>query len=87
MKIVIHARHADLAADFRKIAEEKLRSMDRFSVTIERVEVEILHEQNPRQGKRLSQSHEWLPTNPFGRSGKSTGNSAYDNAIYGTTAC
>ena len=52
MKIVIHARHADLAADFRKIAEEKLRSMERFSVTIERVEVEILHEQNPRQGKR-----------------------------------
>ena len=52
MKIVIHARHADLAADFRVIAEEKLRSMERFSVTIERVEVEILHEQNPRQGKR-----------------------------------
>jgi len=51
MKIVIHARHAELAADFREIAEEKLRSMDRFSVTIERVEVEILHEQNPRQGK------------------------------------
>jgi ribosomal subunit interface protein len=52
MKSVIHARHADLAADFRVIAEEKLRSMERFSVTIERVEVEILHEQNPRQGKR-----------------------------------
>ena len=52
MKIVFHARHADLAADFREIAEEKLRSMERFSVTIERVEVEILHEQNPRQGKR-----------------------------------
>lgn len=52
MKIVFHARHVDLAADFREIAEEKLRSMERFSVTIERVEVEILHEQNPRQGKR-----------------------------------
>ncbi len=51
MKIVIHARHAELAADFREIAEEKLLSMERFSVTIERVEVEILHEQNPRQGK------------------------------------
>ena len=51
MKIVIHARHAELAADFRVIAEEKLRSMERFSVTIERVEIEILHEQNPRQGK------------------------------------
>lgn len=51
MKIVIHARHAELAEDFRGIAEEKLMSMDRFSVTIERVEVEIIHEQNPRQGK------------------------------------
>lgn len=51
MKIVIHARHAELAADFREIAEEKLLSMERFSVTIDRVEVEILHEQNPRQGK------------------------------------
>jgi len=26
MKIVIHARHAELAADFREIAEEKLRT-------------------------------------------------------------
>jgi hypothetical protein len=52
MKIVFHARHAELAADFREIAEEKLRTMERFSVTIERVEVEILHELNPRQGKR-----------------------------------
>ena len=51
MKIVFHARHAELAADFREIAEEKLRTMERFSVTIERVEVEILHELNPRQGK------------------------------------
>ena len=51
MKIVIHARHAELAGDFRQIAEEKLLSMERFSVVIDRVEVEILHEQNPRQGK------------------------------------
>jgi ribosomal subunit interface protein len=52
MKIVIHARYAELAEDFREIAQEKLISMERFSVTIDRVEVEILHEQNPRQGKR-----------------------------------
>lgn len=51
MKIIFHARHAQLAADFREIAEEKLRTMERFSVIIERVEVEILHELNPRQGK------------------------------------
>ena len=52
MKIQIHTRHADLAEDFKDIATEKLNSMERFSVVIDRVEVEILHEPNPRQGKR-----------------------------------
>lgn len=51
MKIVIHARNAELATDFKPIAEEKLHSMERFSVVIDRIEVEILHESNPRQGK------------------------------------
>ena len=51
MKIIIHTRHAELATDFKDIAEEKLLSMERFSVTIDRIEVEILHEANPRQGK------------------------------------
>lgn len=51
MKIVIHTRHAELASDFREIAEEKLHSMERFSITIERIDVEVIHEQNPRQGK------------------------------------
>ena len=51
MKIVIHARNAELATDFKPIAEEKLHSMERFNVVIDRIEVEILHESNPRQGK------------------------------------
>jgi ribosomal subunit interface protein len=51
MKIVIHARHANLAEDFSEIVKEKLNSLERFSVLIERVEVEVLHEANPRQGK------------------------------------
>lgn len=51
MNIVFHSRHAALAEDFPEIAREKLISMERFSVDIERVEVEIIHEQNPRQGK------------------------------------
>jgi ribosomal subunit interface protein len=51
VKIIIHTRHADLASDFKVIAEEKLRSMERFSVAIDRIEVEIIHEANPRQGK------------------------------------
>ena len=52
MKIIFHVRHADLADDFKSIAQEKLSTMERFSVAIDRVEVEILHEANPRQGKR-----------------------------------
>ena len=51
MKLTIHARHADLADDFSQIVEEKINSLERFSVLIERIEVEILHEANPRQGK------------------------------------
>ena len=51
MKIIIHARQAVLASDFQEIVEAKLSSMERFSVQIERIEVEIIHEQNPRQGK------------------------------------
>lgn len=51
MKIIIHTRHAELASDFKEIAEEKLKSMERFSVAIDRIEVEVTHEANPRQGK------------------------------------
>ena len=51
MKIQIHTRHADLAEDFKDIATEKLNSMERFSVVIDRDEVEVLHEANPHQGK------------------------------------
>ena len=51
MNIVLHARQAQVAEDFKTIIDEKLRSMNRFSVVIERVEVEVIHEANPRQGK------------------------------------
>jgi ribosomal subunit interface protein len=51
MEINIHTRHATLAEDFRSIAEEKLHSMERFSVVIDRIDVEVTHEQNPHQGK------------------------------------
>jgi len=51
VKINIQTRHADLAGDFQVITEEKLQSMERFSVPIERIDVEVTHEPNPRQGK------------------------------------
>lgn len=52
MEIVFHTRHANLASDFQDIAQSKLQSIERFSVQVERIEVEIIHEQNPSQGKR-----------------------------------
>jgi len=51
MQIVFQTRHAHLAEDFKDIASEKLKSLIRFNVVIDRVEVEVTHEQNPRQGK------------------------------------
>jgi ribosomal subunit interface protein len=51
MEINIHTRHASLAEDFQVISTEKLHSMERFSVQIDRIDVEVTHEQNPRQGK------------------------------------
>jgi len=51
MEIIIHARQAQLAEDFKSIVVEKLKSMDRFHVLMERVEVEVIHEASPSQGK------------------------------------
>lgn len=59
MQIVFQTRNAHLAEDFKGIAEEKLKSLIRFGVVIDRVEVEVTHEQNPRQGK---QSHKVVIT-------------------------
>lgn len=84
MKIVIHTRHAELASDFKSITEEKLQSMERFNVVIDRIEVEVTHEANPRQGK---QSHKVVITShgsgPLLRSEATGFNdvAAFDDAI------
>ena len=57
MEIVIHARNANLAEDFREIATEKLKSLDRFSVKVESIKVEVKHEANPRFGKSSHEVH------------------------------
>lgn len=51
MNIQIHTRNADLAEDFREIAEHKLNSIERFNVVIDRIEVEVIHEPNPQREK------------------------------------
>jgi ribosomal subunit interface protein len=84
MKIIIHPRHAELASDFSSIVEEKLLSMNRFSVVIDRIEVEVLHEANPRQGKH---SHKVVITShgsgPLLRAEASSFNdvAAFDEAV------
>ncbi len=84
MEIIIHARNAQLAEDFKGITTEKLKSLERFSVTIEGLKVEIQHEANPRFGKS---SHEVTLTThgsgPFLRAeGKGFNDlSAFDEAV------
>lgn len=51
MKIIIHNHGATLAADFHEIATERLERLERFSVPIERIYVDVRHEVNPRFGK------------------------------------
>lgn len=51
MEIIFHTRTAVLAEDFKDIATEKLKSLERFSIPVDGVKVEIKHEQNPHFGK------------------------------------
>lgn len=51
MEIIIHLRNAQVAADFKGIVTDKLKALTRFHVKIDRVEVEVIEEKNPRQGK------------------------------------
>lgn len=52
MKIIIHNHGAALAADFSEISTERLERLSRFSIPIERVDVDVKHEANPRFGKK-----------------------------------
>ena len=85
MKIHVHTRNSVLAEDFREIVEEKLNTMERFGVVIDRVEVEVLHENNPRQGKH---SHRVILTShgtgPLLRADSSEFNdvAAFDSAMH-----
>jgi ribosomal subunit interface protein len=51
MEIIIHLRNAQVAEDFKEISTNKMKSLARFNVLIERVEIEVIQEKNPRQGK------------------------------------
>ena len=51
MEIIIQLRNAQVAEDFKGIVNEKLKALSRFNVKMDRVEVEVIEEKNPRQGK------------------------------------
>jgi ribosomal subunit interface protein len=80
MEIVIHARNANLAEDFRGIVTEKLKALDRFSVKVESIKVEIKHEQNPRFGKSSHEVH--LTTTGAGPFMRSEGTGFNDLAAF-----
>jgi ribosomal subunit interface protein len=50
--VVIKARHAQVSDSFRSIAQEKLAKMTRLEAGLERVDVEVCGERNPRQAER-----------------------------------
>jgi len=54
VEITIHARGVNLGEDFSQIAKERIERLSRFHVPIERVVVEVIHENNPHHGKNSS---------------------------------
>ena len=50
MEIHIHSKSSHLSEPFRERVHERLSRMERFGVVIERVDVEVNLEQNPRHG-------------------------------------
>lgn len=51
MQIIIHSKKKALAEDFEEIAHERLGRLERFKVKIDRIDLYVTHESNPRQGK------------------------------------
>ncbi|WP_435300572.1 ribosome hibernation-promoting factor, HPF/YfiA family [Timonella sp. A28] len=49
MEIVVVGRHTEVADRFRRHAEDKLSKIEQYSPTVRRVDVEVTHENNPRQ--------------------------------------
>ena len=52
VEIVVHGRHLDISNRFREHATEKVSRIDRFGVQIDRVDLELSKEPNPRLSDR-----------------------------------
>jgi ribosomal subunit interface protein len=49
MEIVVRGRNVEVPEHFRQHVEDKVGQLERFDAKIERFDVELLHEKNPRQ--------------------------------------
>ncbi len=52
LNVVIHGRHFSVSPKFKEHILEKLARIERFSLAVTRVDVELSHEANPRQSDR-----------------------------------
>lgn len=51
-EVVVHGRHTDLTDRFRDHAAEAAGKLDRFGIPLQRIDIEITHEHNPRNADR-----------------------------------
>lgn len=52
LEIVIHGRHSNVSERFKQFVTDKVSRIERFSVPVHRIDVEVSHEANPRQHDR-----------------------------------
>ena len=52
LEIVIHGRHSNVSERFKQFVNDKVSRIERFSVPVHRIDVEVSHEANPRQHDR-----------------------------------
>ena len=63
--IVIHGRHAGVSDRFKDFVREKLGHVAKFAVPIQRIDVEVSHEANPRQQDRAFEVELTCSGSPF----------------------
>lgn len=55
LELVVRGRNADVSSKFQALAEDKLERIDRFGVQIQRIDLEVSKESNPRLADRAYQ--------------------------------
>jgi ribosomal subunit interface protein len=55
LELVVRGRNADVSSKFQELAEDKLERIDRFGVQIQRIDLEVSKESNPRLADRAFQ--------------------------------